>query len=109
MRTIYCPNGEQVSRTVLTLCFQLVSRGPPGSWHAAVSARAILAYFQVALSNQDLEEVYTASVIRRFAPWNEDWEEVLYSLGQSKITAHAVEWRRVLSLATHGSAHNYLI
>ena len=27
MRTVYCQNGEQVSRTVLTLRFQLVSRG----------------------------------------------------------------------------------
>ena len=35
MRTVYCQNGEQVSRTVLTLRFQLVSRGPPGSWHMA--------------------------------------------------------------------------
>ena len=41
MRTVHWQNGEQVSRTVLTFCFQLVSRGPPGSWHAAVSARAI--------------------------------------------------------------------
>ena len=29
------------------------SRGPPGSWHAAVSARAILAYLQVAPSNHE--------------------------------------------------------
>ena len=58
MRIVHWQNGEQVSRTVLTLRFQLVSRGPPGSWHAAVRARAILAYLQV-------------------APWNhEDWEEV---------------------------------
>ena len=33
MRTVYCQNGEQVSRMVLTLRFQLVCRGPPGSWH----------------------------------------------------------------------------
>ena len=50
-----CQNGEQVSRTVLTLCFQLVSRGAPRSWHAAVCARA---NFQVAPSNhEDWEEV----------------------------------------------------
>ena len=59
----YCQNGEQVSKTVLTLRFQLVSRGPPGSWHAAVSARAILACFQVAPSNhEDLEAVQRRSV-----------------------------------------------
>ena len=92
MRTVYCQNGEQVSRTVLTLRFQLVCRGPPGSWHgsrlgsdrsgcpttrrvlagppgswhAAVCARAILAYLQVAAWNhEDWEEVYTASVSHR--------------------------------------------
>ena len=59
----YCLNGDQVSKTVLTLRFQLVSRGPPGSWHAAVSARAILAYFRVAPSNhEDLEAVQRRSV-----------------------------------------------
>ena len=63
MRIVHWQNGEQVSRTVLTLRFQLVSRGPPGSWHAAVSARAILAYFQVAPSNrEDWEEVQPRSV-----------------------------------------------
>ena len=36
----------------------LSSRGPPGSWHAAESARAIQAFFEVAPSNHD------------------DWEEV---------------------------------
>ena len=72
MRTVYWQNGEQVSRAVLTLC----SRGPPGSWHATVSTRAILVYFQVAPSN------------------HED-----YSLGQlPKIAAHA---KGVLSLASH--------
>ena len=40
MHAVNCQNGEQVSRTVLTLCFQLVCHGPPGSWHAAVSPRA---------------------------------------------------------------------
>ena len=56
MRTVYCQNGEQVS----------VSRGPLGSCHAAVSARAILAYFQVAPSNhEDWEEVHTALVSHR--------------------------------------------
>ena len=41
----------------------LSSRGPPGSWHAAVSARAILAYFEVAPSNhEDWEEVQPRSV-----------------------------------------------
>ena len=35
MRIVHWQNVEQVSRTVLTLRFQLVSRGPPGSWHAA--------------------------------------------------------------------------
>ena len=60
MRTVHWQNGEQVSRTVHTLRFQLVSRGPPGSWHAAVSA---LAYFQVAPSNhEDWEEVQHRSV-----------------------------------------------
>jgi hypothetical protein len=54
--------GEQVSRTVRTLCFQVVSRGPQGSWHAAVSARSILAYFHVAPSNEDWEEVQPRSV-----------------------------------------------
>ena len=59
MRTLHWQNGEQVSRTVLTV----VSRGPPGSWHAAVSARAILAYFRVAPSNhEDLEAVQRRSV-----------------------------------------------
>ena len=48
MRIVHWQNGEQVSRTVLTLRFQLVSRGPPGNWHAAVCARPILAYLQVA-------------------------------------------------------------
>jgi hypothetical protein len=63
MRTAHWQNGEQVSRTVLTLRFQLVSRGPPGSWHAAVSARAILAYFQVAPSNhKDWEAVQPRTV-----------------------------------------------
>ena len=77
MRTVYCQNGEPVSRTVLTLCFQLVSRGPPGNWHAAVSARveSYIAYFQVAPSNH--EEVYNGQL--------------------PKVAAHAVEWRRVLS------------
>ena len=37
LHAYYCQNGEQVSRTVLPYGFQLVSRGPPGSWHAAVS------------------------------------------------------------------------
>ena len=44
---------ERVYEEILsckTLRFQLVSRGPPGSWHAA---RAILAYFQVAPSNHE--------------------------------------------------------
>ena len=64
MCIVHWQNGEQVSRTVLILRFQLVSRGgPPGSWHATV---AILAYLLVAPSNhQDWEEVYTASVSRR--------------------------------------------
>ena len=35
---------------------------PPGSWHAAVSARAILVYFQVAPSNEEWEEVQPRSV-----------------------------------------------
>ena len=35
-------------------------RYPPGSWHAAVSARTILAYFRVAPSNhEDLEASVT--------------------------------------------------
>ena len=63
MRIVHWRNGEQVSRTVLTLCFQLVSRGPPGSWHAAVSAWAILAYLQVAPYNhEDWEKVQPRSV-----------------------------------------------
>ena len=63
MRTVYRQNGEQVSRTVLTLCLQLVSRDPPGSWHATVFARAILAYLQVAPSNhENWEEVQPRSV-----------------------------------------------
>ena len=66
MRIVHWQNGEQVSRTVLTLRFQLVSHGPPGNWHAAVCARAILAYLQVAPWNhEDWEEVYTASVSHR--------------------------------------------
>ena len=52
--------------------------GPPGSWHAAVCARAILAYLQLG----------TMKIGKR------------YSLGQSpKVAEHAVEWRRVLTLA----------
>ena len=75
MRTAYCQNGEQVSRTVLTVCFKFVSRGPPGSWHAVVSARAILAYFL---------HLPTMKIGKR------------YSLGQSpKFATNAVEWRRV--------------
>ena len=70
-------NGEQVSRTVLTLRFQLVSRGPPGNWHAAVCARAILAYYTICKLH-----LGTMKIGKR------------YSLGQSpKVTAHAVEWR----------------
>ena len=62
MRTVYCQNGELVSKTVLALRFQPVSRGPPGSWHAAVP-RAILAHLQVAPSNhEDWEEVQPRSV-----------------------------------------------
>ena len=50
------------------LRFQLVSRGPPGSWHAEVSARAILAYFQVAASNrEDCEEIQPRSVTEDIA------------------------------------------
>ena len=64
----YCQNGVQVSKTVLTLRFQLVSRGPPGSWHAAVSVRAILAYFQVApLNHEDLEVVQRRSVTEGYS------------------------------------------
>ena len=37
MRIVHWHNGEQVSRTVLPLRFQL-GRGLPGSWHAAVRA-----------------------------------------------------------------------
>ena len=64
MRTVYWQNGEQVmSRTVLTLRFQLVSRGPLGSWHAPVSTREILAYLQVAPSNhEDWKQVQPRSV-----------------------------------------------
>ena len=35
MRTVYYQNGEQVSRTVLTLRFQLVCHGPPGRWYGS--------------------------------------------------------------------------
>ena len=66
MHTVYWHNGEQVSRTVLTVRFQLVSHGPPGSWHVAVFVQAILPYFQVAPSNhEDCEDVYTALVSHR--------------------------------------------
>ena len=81
MCTAYC---QQVSRTVFTLRFQLVSRDLAGSKHAAVSTRAMPAYFQVASSN------------------HEDWEETSAS-HEVKFAANAVEWRRVLSLAR--SAH----
>ena len=61
LRTVYFQNSEQVSRTVyiyLPYAFRSSVVGPPGSWHAAVLARAILAYFQVAPSNhEDWEEV----------------------------------------------------
>ena len=77
MRTVYCRNSEQVSRTIPTLWRQ---SWPPGCWHAAVLARAILAHFKLHLR--------TMKIGKR------------YSLGQSpKIAAHAVEWRRVLSVA----------
>ena len=83
MRTVYWQNGEQVSRTVLTLRFQLVCRGPPGSWHAAISARAILAYFQDAPSNHEV------------------WEEVQ----PRPVTEVCSECRRMESPLTNRSAH----
>ena len=54
MRIVHRQNG-----TYLTLS----ARQSPDNWHAAVCARAILAYLQVAPWNQ--EEVYTASVSNR--------------------------------------------
>ena len=52
--------------------FPTTRRGPPGSWHAAVCARAMLA-------------LGTMMTLKR------------YSLGQSpKVAEHAVEWRRVV-------------
>ena len=55
--------ARTVSRSAKRYLPYAFSCGPPGSWHAAVSARAILAYFQVAPSNhEDLEAVQRRSV-----------------------------------------------
>ena len=74
--------------------------GPPGSWHAAVSVvrrslpisrgryREIGRLRQTTVSARSMLHLRSMKIGKR------------YSLDQSpKIAAHAVEWRRVLSLA----------
>ena len=85
MRTVYCQNVEQVSRTVLTLRFQFVCHGPPGSWHATV---ARLGSDRSGCPTTRRVHIQLGSM------------KIGKSLGQlPKVAAHAVEWRRVLSLA----------